>query len=108
MSYKKPNRYCNNITHILTYLNSHDQANVLPTKYTSHRISELDRKTNEYIREKMDAQDTVLDDITRKQLIWCRHVDRMKPTMINWKHEGLKKTKSSPKNPERWDIYSYE
>ena len=28
------------------------------------RISKLDRKTNEYIREKMDAQDTVLDDIT--------------------------------------------
>ena len=28
----------------------------------SARISKLDRKTNEYIRETMDAQDTVLDD----------------------------------------------
>jgi len=30
------------------------------------RISKLDRKTNEYIRGKMDAQDMILDDITRK------------------------------------------
>jgi phosphate starvation-inducible protein PhoH len=36
----------------------------------SARISKLDRKTNECIRGKMDAQDTILDDITRKQLIW--------------------------------------
>jgi hypothetical protein len=34
------------------------------------RISKLDRKTNEYIRRKMDGQDTILNDITRKQLIW--------------------------------------
>ena len=27
-------------------------------------ISKLDRKTNEYIRDKTDAQDTVLDDVT--------------------------------------------
>ena len=59
-------------------------------------ISKLDRKTNEYIRRKMDSQDTVLDDITRKQLIWYGHVERMNPTrlpkiMINWKPEGRKK-----------------
>ena len=30
------------------------------------RISKLDRKTNEYIRGKMDAQDMILDEITRK------------------------------------------
>ena len=41
------------------------------------RISKLDMKTNEYIREKMDAQDTVLYDVTRKQLIWCGHVEGM-------------------------------
>jgi hypothetical protein len=63
----------------------------------SARISKLDRKTNEYIREKMDAPDTILDEITRKkQLIWYGHVDRMDPTllpktMINWKPEGRKK-----------------
>jgi len=34
----------------------------------SARISKLDRKTNEYIRGKMDAQDMILGDITRKQL----------------------------------------
>jgi hypothetical protein len=76
------------------------------------RISKLDRKTNECIRGKMDAQDTMLDDITRKQLIWYGHVERMDPTrlpnMINWKPEGRKKTRSSPKNLERWDIYSSE
>ena len=37
-----------------------------------------------------------LDDITRKQLIWYGHVERMNPTrlpkvMINWKPEGRKK-----------------
>jgi hypothetical protein len=44
----------------------------------------------------MDAQDTILDDVTRKQLIWCGHVERMDrmrlpEIMINWKHEGTKK-----------------
>ena len=36
----------------------------------SARISKLNRKTNEYIREKMNKQNTILDEITRKQLIW--------------------------------------
>ena len=59
-------------------------------------ISKLDRKTKEYIGEKMDAPDTILDEITRKQLIWYGHVERMDPTrlpkiMINWRPEGRKK-----------------
>jgi hypothetical protein len=59
------------------------------------RISKLDRKTSEYIREKMDAQDMILNDITRKQLIWCGHVERMDSVrmpkiMINWKPDGRK------------------
>jgi len=45
-------------------------------------ISKLDRKTNEYIRGKMDAQDMILDDITRKQLIWYGHDERMDPTRL--------------------------
>jgi hypothetical protein len=61
----------------------------------SARISKISRKTNEYIRGKMDAQDMILDDITRKQLIWYGHVERMDPTrlpkiMIHWKPEGSK------------------
>jgi hypothetical protein len=37
----------------------------------------------------------ILDDITRKQLIWYGHVERMDPTrlpriMIHWKPEGRK------------------
>ena len=47
------------------------------------RISKLDRKTNEYIREKMDAPDTILDEITRKQLIWYGHFERMDPTRLH-------------------------
>jgi hypothetical protein len=59
-------------------------------------VSKLDRKTKEYIREKMDAPDIILDEITRKQLIWYGHFERMDPTllpkiMINWKPEGRKK-----------------
>jgi len=55
-----------------------------------------DRKTNEYIRGKIEAQDMILDDITQKQLIWYGHVERMDPTrlpkiMILWKPEGRKK-----------------
>ena len=46
------------------------------------RISKLDRKTNKYIREKMNEQDTTLDEITRKQLIWYGHVERMDPTRL--------------------------
>jgi len=48
----------------------------------SARISKLERKTNEYIREKMDAPDTILDEITRKQLIWYGHVERTDPTRL--------------------------
>jgi hypothetical protein len=61
----------------------------------SARISKVDRKTNEYIREKMDASDIILDEIAQKQLIWYGHVERMDPTRlpkttINWKPEGGK------------------
>jgi hypothetical protein len=61
----------------------------------SARISKLDRKTNEYIRGKMAAQDVILDDITRKQLIWYGHVEGMDQTrlpkiIIYWKPEGRK------------------
>jgi hypothetical protein len=62
------------------------------------RISKLDRKANEYIRGQMDAQDTMLDDITRKQLIWYGHVERMDPTRLARKPEGRKK-RGRPKEP---------
>ena len=44
----------------------------------------------------MEAPDTILDEITRKHLVWYGHVERMDPTklpkiMINWKPEGRKK-----------------
>jgi len=54
------------------------------------------RHSKKNIRGKMDAQNMILDDITRKQLIWYGHVERMDPTRlpkitIHWKHEGRKK-----------------
>jgi hypothetical protein len=88
----------------------------------SARISKLDRKTNKYFKEKMNAQDTTLDEITRKQLIWYGHVERMDPTrlpkiMIYWKPEGREK-RGRPQGPGKmgyiqrwvkgnrgWDIY---
>jgi hypothetical protein len=44
----------------------------------------------------MDAQDMILDGITRKKLIWYDHVERMDPLrlpkiMIHWKPEERKK-----------------
>jgi len=77
----------------------------------SARISKLDRKTNEYVRGKVDAQDMILDDITRKKLIWYGHVERMDPTllpkiMIHWKPEGRKK-RGRPRRTWKDGIYVY-
>ena len=62
----------------------------------SARISKLNKKINECIREKMNAPDMILYEITRKQLIWCGHVGRMDRArlpeiMVNWKPAGRKK-----------------
>jgi len=51
----------------------------------------------------MEAQDMILDDVTRKQLIWYGHVQRMDPTrlpkiMIHWKLEG-RKNEAAPGEP---------
>ena len=55
----------------------------------------------------MDAQDTVLDDVTRKQLIWYGHVERMNRTglpkiMIIWKPEGRKKLSRPRRTWKDW------
>jgi len=76
----------------------------------STRISTLDRETNEYIRGKMDSQDMILDDITREQLIWYGHVERMDPTrlprtMIHWK-PGRRKQRSRPRRTWKDGIYT--
>ena len=62
----------------------------------------------------MNKQDTILDEITGKQLIWCGHVERLDTTrlskiMINWKPEGRKKQGRPPEEPGKmWYIYSTE
>ena len=58
----------------------------------------------------MDEQDMVLDDITRKQLIWYGHVERMDPTrlpkiMIHWKPEG-RKQRGRPRRTWKDGIYA--
>ena len=86
---KKPKKmiYNSMVKSVLTYgaetwsLHEGDRRRINGTEMDalrrSARISKLDRKMSEYIREKVDAQDTILDDITRKQLIWFGHVERM-------------------------------
>jgi len=70
------------------------------------RISKLDIKASESIREKMNAQGTMLGEITRKQLIWCGHVERMDRTRlpditVNWKLEtGRKEGKNEAVHEE--------
>jgi len=59
----------------------------------------------------MDASDTILDEITRKQLIWYGHVERMDPTrlpkiIINWKPEGRKK-RDRPQRTWKDGLYEY-
>jgi hypothetical protein len=76
----------------------------------SARVSKLDRNTNGYIRGKMDAQDMILDDITRKTLIWYSHVERMDPTrlpriMIHLKLEG-RKQRGRPWRTRKDGIYT--
>jgi hypothetical protein len=73
----------------------------------SARISKIDRKTKEHIRGKMDAQDMILYDITRKQLIWYGHADRINKTrlpkiMIHWKPEG-RKNEAVPGEPGKME-----
>jgi len=58
----------------------------------------------------MNAQDMILDDITRKQLIWYGHVERMDRTrlpkfMIRWKPEG-RKQRGRPRRAWKDGIYT--
>ena len=58
----------------------------------------------------MNEQDTILDEVTRKQLIWYGHVERMDTTrlpkiMINWKPEGRKK-RDRPRRTWKDEIYT--
>ena len=85
-------------------------ANETDALRRSARISKLYRKTNEYIRGKMDAHGLILDDITRKQVIWYGHIERMDPTrlpniMIHWKPKGRKK-RGRPRRTWKDGIYT--
>jgi hypothetical protein len=58
----------------------------------------------------MDTRDTILDEITRKQLIWYGYVERMDPTRltkitIKWKPEGRKK-RGLPRRTWKNGIYT--
>ena len=52
----------------------------------------------------MNGQDTILDEITGKQLIYYGHVEKMErkrlaKIMINWRPEGRKKNEAVPEKP---------
>jgi len=58
----------------------------------------------------MNKKDTISDEITRKQLIWYGHVERMDPTrlpkiMVNRKPEGRKK-RGLPRRTWKDGIYT--
>jgi hypothetical protein len=58
----------------------------------------------------MYAPDTVLDEITPKQLIWYGYVERIDPAglpkiVINWKPEGRKK-RGRPRRTWKDGIYT--
>jgi len=58
----------------------------------------------------MDAPDTILDEVNRKQRIWYGHVERMDPTrlpkiMINWKSEG-RKIRDRPRRTWKYGIHT--
>jgi len=58
----------------------------------------------------MDAPDTILDEITRKQFIWYGHVERMDRTRlpeiaINWKPEGREK-RGRPRRTWKYGMYT--
>jgi hypothetical protein len=58
----------------------------------------------------MEAQDMILDDITRKQPFWYGRVERIDPTrltkiMIHWKPEGRKK-RDLPRRTWKDGIYA--
>jgi hypothetical protein len=57
----------------------------------------------------MDAQGMILDDITRKHIIWYGYVERMDPTrlqriMIYWRPEG-RKQRGRPRRTRKDGIY---
>jgi hypothetical protein len=50
----------------------------------------------------------MLVDVTREQLIWYGHVERMDPTLlpriiIHWKPEGSKKNEAVPGEPVKME-----
>lgn len=62
----------------------------------SARVSRLQRITNEEIRQKMHAQDTIIDRIERNGLVWFGHLMRMDDNrwpkkLFRWVPPGKKK-----------------
>ena len=58
----------------------------------------------------MNAQYMILYEITRKQLIWCGHVERMDRArlpkiVVNWKPEG-RKQRGRPRRTWKDGIYT--
>jgi len=57
----------------------------------SAKTSRLERKTNEYIRDCMDAPETIIDRIERRGLKWFGHLLRMPDERWPKKPPGKKK-----------------
>jgi len=63
------------------------------------------------LEKKMNEQDTILDEITRQQLNWYGHVERidlkrLPKIMITWKSEGREK-RGRPRRTWKDGIYTF-
>jgi hypothetical protein len=70
----------------------------------SARIIKLDRKTNEYIRGKMDAQDMILNDITRKTTYWVWSCRENGPNAIIKNYDSLETWRKETKRPSSENV----
>jgi hypothetical protein len=61
--------------------------------WPSMRISQKEKIRNEEIKQRMEIESSIMDDIERKQLVWYGHVQRMNGNRVSKVMEWTTKTK---------------
>ncbi|KAJ9581815.1 hypothetical protein L9F63_003884 [Diploptera punctata] len=75
----------------------------------SARVSRLERRRNEEVRQMMDMEETVVERIERRALQWYGHVRRMEDdrwpkTLLEWSPSGRRK-RGRPRTTWRGEIH---
>ncbi|KAJ9588953.1 hypothetical protein L9F63_017748 [Diploptera punctata] len=75
----------------------------------SARVSRLERRRNEEVRQMVDMEETVVERIERRALQWYGHVRRMEDdrwpkTLLEWPPSGRSK-RGRPRTTWRGDIH---